>query len=116
MKSLFISQYETSYLYNSDFYFWHFYLVLIRWNKFYQQKVRFASPEEPPVPVQVKPPTSDVEVWTGEQEYDHFLYCRVYQPTKVEEQELKCIITLGEQIKKTKRIDAERVSTLCSLF
>lgn len=72
------------------------------------KKVRFASPEEPPVPVQVKPPTSDVEVWTGEQEYDHFLYCRVYQPTKVEEQELKCIITLGEQIKKTKRIDAER--------
>nr|XP_022292656.1 titin-like isoform X3 [Crassostrea virginica] len=72
------------------------------------KKVRFASPEEPAAPVYVKPPTSDVEVWTGELEYDHFLYCRVYQPTKVEEQELKCVITLGEQIKKTKRIDVER--------
>lgn len=88
----------------------------INWDKFYQQKVRFASPEEPPAPVQVKPPSSDVEVWTGEQEYDHFLYCRVYQPTKVEEQELKCIITLGEQIKKTKRIDAERVRNAILTF
>jgi hypothetical protein len=71
--------------------------------------VRFASPEEPPPPVYVKPPSSDVTVWTGEPEYDHFLYCRVYQPLKVEERELKCVITLGDQIKKTKRIDVERV-------
>ncbi|XP_061169238.1 titin-like isoform X2 [Saccostrea echinata] len=72
------------------------------------KKVRFASPKEPPAPVYVKPPSSDVTVWTGEPEYDHYLYCRVYQPTKVEERELKCVITLGDQIKRTKRIDAER--------
>ncbi|XP_056014185.1 AT-rich interactive domain-containing protein 4B-like isoform X2 [Ostrea edulis] len=72
------------------------------------KKVRFASPEEPAPPVYVKPPSSDVTVWTGEPEYDHFLYCRVYQPSKVEDRELKCVITLGDQIKKTKRIDVER--------
>ncbi|KAK3096492.1 hypothetical protein FSP39_000692 [Pinctada imbricata] len=69
------------------------------------KKVRFASPEEPPKAVYVKPPSQDVETSTAEPDYDNYLFIRVYKPTKIEEIDLKCVITFGEQIKKTKRLD-----------
>ncbi|XP_078663115.1 uncharacterized protein LOC144906581 isoform X3 [Branchiostoma floridae x Branchiostoma belcheri] len=70
-------------------------------------RVRFggASTVEAPELV-VKPPMEDREVWTHEPEYDRFLNVRVYKPVGMQDTELTCVLTMGDQVFKTGVLDA----------
>ncbi|XP_019637952.1 PREDICTED: uncharacterized protein LOC109480244 [Branchiostoma belcheri] len=70
-------------------------------------RVRFggASTVEAPELV-VKPPMEDRAVWTHEPEYDRFLNVRVYKPVGMQDTELTCVLTMGDQVFKTGVLDA----------
>ncbi|XP_035664844.1 uncharacterized protein LOC118408275 isoform X2 [Branchiostoma floridae] len=69
-------------------------------------RVRFggASTVEAPELV-VKPPSEDRSVWTHEPEYDRFLNVRVYKPVGMQDTELTCVLTMGDQVFKTGVLD-----------
>ncbi len=55
--------------------------------------------------VMLRPPMKDKEVWTHEPEHDCFLHVRVYKPEGLDGRELKCLLTYGQQMQKTKILD-----------
>ncbi|XP_078582397.1 uncharacterized protein LOC144865483 isoform X2 [Branchiostoma floridae x Branchiostoma japonicum] len=69
-------------------------------------RVRFggASTVEAPELV-VKPPSEDQAVWTHEPEYDRFLNVRVYKPVGMQDTEITCVLTMGDQVFKTGVLD-----------
>ena len=60
---------------------------------------------QPEVPVFIRPPMKDQEVWTGEPDYDRYLHIRCYKPEGLTVEELRCVLTCGKQYYKTKVLD-----------
>ncbi|CAH1250888.1 Hypp8931 [Branchiostoma lanceolatum] len=70
-------------------------------------RVRFGGASTVGAPeLVVKPPSEDRAVWTHEPEYDRFLNVRVYKPVGMQDTELTCVLTMGDQVFKTGVLDA----------
>ncbi|XP_050390798.2 uncharacterized protein LOC126809962 [Patella vulgata] len=68
------------------------------------KRVRFGSEQ---APVIVKPPTTETAVWTGEPDYDVYLYVRIFQPQGLDSHDLKCSLTYDNQMFKTGVLDLQ---------
>eukprot|EP00058_Branchiostoma_floridae_P022652 XP_002608142.1 hypothetical protein BRAFLDRAFT_126256 [Branchiostoma floridae] len=69
-------------------------------------RVRFGEASTVGAPeLVVKPPSEDRSVWTHEPEYDRFLNVRVYKPVGMQDTELTCVLTMGDQVFKTGVLD-----------
>ncbi|KAH3736148.1 hypothetical protein DPMN_042710 [Dreissena polymorpha] len=66
------------------------------------KRVRFAEAQRlPPLKVETK----DVEVWTQEPEYEHYMCVRMYAPVGMKQMDLKCSVAFGKHFYKSKRLD-----------
>jgi hypothetical protein len=69
--------------------------------------IQSANNFQPEVPVFIKPPMKDKQVWTGYPHYDRYLHIRVYQPQGLDCRELKCSLKFGNQKYKTAVLDVK---------
>ncbi|CAL1543054.1 unnamed protein product [Lymnaea stagnalis] len=53
----------------------------------------------------VRPPMKDVDVWTGEPDYDRSLFIRTFCPEGLRQTELKCSLSYGGKMFKTTLLD-----------